>query len=68
MNRPEVFNVDVDTSECKLSVRMNPMVAAHRAAALLPTTDCDVSVTYQLAELSSVSLNVFSPRSASFFF
>ena len=55
MSRPEAFQVDVDAANCKLIVRMDPLVAAHRAAAHLCDSGGDISVEYQLAELSSVS-------------
>lgn len=55
MNRPAAFQVSVDKSDRKLVVRMNPEVAAHRAAAFLGSeNESDVSVEYQLAELSSM--------------
>ena len=53
--RPKAFQVDVDRSEGKLTVRMNPRVPAHRAAALLGGEKTDsIEVDYCLSELSSM--------------
>ena len=55
LNRPTAFQVSVDKAEGRLVVRMNPFVAAHRAAAQLGGESTkSIEVDYCLAELSSM--------------
>jgi hypothetical protein len=54
-NRPRAFEVNVDKSMGKLVIRMNPYVAAHRAAAQLGGKETgSIKVDYCLSELSSM--------------
>eukprot|EP00977_Amphora_coffeiformis_P008979 scaffold2033_cov164-Amphora_coffeaeformis.AAC.18 len=54
-SRPQAFQVQVNKSHGNLLIRMNPRVAAHRAAALLGGEDTgSVEVDYCLSELSSM--------------
>jgi hypothetical protein len=55
LNRPTAFQVGVEKSEGKLTVRMNPYVLAHRAAAILGGEKTDiVEVDFAVEELSSM--------------
>lgn len=55
MNRPTAFQVSIEKSHGNLVIRMNPSVAAHRAAAQLGGERTGTSdVDYCLSELSSM--------------
>jgi hypothetical protein len=54
-HRPKAFSVEVDRSQDTMTFRMNPHVAAHRAAAQLGGEETgSVEVNYCLSELSSM--------------
>ena len=54
-NRPQGFDVSVDKAQGKLVIRMNPSVAAHRAAAHLRGENRNsLEVDYCLAEIASM--------------
>mmetsp|Transcript_4107 Transcript_4107/g.5670 ORF Transcript_4107/g.5670 Transcript_4107/m.5670 type:complete len:1268 (-) Transcript_4107:118-3921(-) len=58
LNRPKAWNVSVNLNACSLKVRMNPVVAAHNAAAaLIQGRDVidDLQVSIRLAELTSMA-------------
>jgi hypothetical protein len=54
LNRPTAFEVDVEKSKGKLVVRMNPYVAAHRAAAQLAGDTESITVDFSLSDLFSM--------------
>ncbi|CAJ1936311.1 unnamed protein product [Cylindrotheca closterium] len=54
-HRPKAFSVEVDRSQGTMTLKMNPYVAAHRAAAQLGGEETgSVEVDYCLSELSSM--------------
>lgn len=55
LNRPTAFEIGVDRLKGKLSIRMNPRIAAHRAAAILGgDSSSSIQVDYRLSKLSSM--------------